>query len=133
MAQLRFFNPYAEIRHTENRLPHWQQSGAVYFITFRLADSIPNNLREDWERDREAWLNVHPQPWSSEIEQRYHERFSGMIERWLDSGYGSCVLLSDEIPRRQDWLITSIFSTKVRSPSKSNDRSDGFPAAEFYQ
>ena len=34
MDALRFFNPYAEIRHTENRLPHWQQENAVYFITF---------------------------------------------------------------------------------------------------
>jgi hypothetical protein len=42
MTDLRFFNPYAEIRHTENRLPHWQQEGAVYFVTFRLADSIPS-------------------------------------------------------------------------------------------
>jgi hypothetical protein len=38
MAALHFFNPHAEIRHTENRLPHWQQTGAVYFVTFRLAD-----------------------------------------------------------------------------------------------
>jgi hypothetical protein len=30
MTELRFFNPYAEIRHTENRLPHRQQEGAVY-------------------------------------------------------------------------------------------------------
>lgn len=29
MTELRFFNPYGEIRHTENRLPHWQQEGAV--------------------------------------------------------------------------------------------------------
>jgi hypothetical protein len=39
MSELHFFNPYADIRHTEIRLPHWQQSGAVYFVTFRLADS----------------------------------------------------------------------------------------------
>src|SRR5207244_227864 len=38
MTELRFFNPYAAIRLTENRLPHWQQEGAVYFVTFRLGD-----------------------------------------------------------------------------------------------
>ena len=34
MDSLRFFNPYEEIRFTENLLPHWQQNGVVYFITF---------------------------------------------------------------------------------------------------
>ena len=92
MAELRFFNPYADIRFTANRLPHWQQEGAVYFITFRLADAVPHNLRTRLESEREAWLRVHPQPWSVEVEREYHERFSGAIERWLDAGYGSCIL-----------------------------------------
>ena len=92
MGELRFFNPYADIRFTANRLPHWQQEGAVYFVTFRLADAVPHNLRTQWESERDAWLRVHPQPWSTDVEREYHERFSGSIERWLDAGYGSCVL-----------------------------------------
>lgn len=96
MHELLFFNPYADIRHTENRLPHWQQSGAVYFVTFRLADSIPRNLLSEWETERETWLRFHPKPWSAEIEREYHERFSGAIERWLDAGHGGCVLRQNE-------------------------------------
>ena len=92
MAELRFFNPYADIRFTANRLPHWQQEGAVYFVTFRLADAVPYSLRTQWESEREAWLRVHPKPWSAEVENEYHERFSGAIERWLDAGHGSCIL-----------------------------------------
>jgi putative transposase len=92
VAELRFFNPYADIRFTANRLPHWQQSGAVYFVTFRLADAVPYNLRTQWESERDGWLRLHPKPWSAEIECQYHERFSGAIERWLDAGYGSCIL-----------------------------------------
>jgi REP element-mobilizing transposase RayT len=92
MNELSFFNPYADIRHTENRLPHWQQEGAVYFVTFRLADSVPLTLRTQWESEREAWLKVHSEPWSMETEREYHERFSGAIERWLDAGHGACLL-----------------------------------------
>ena len=92
MAELRFFNPYAEIRETENRLTHWQQEGAVYFVTFRLADAIPAKLRLQLDEERAAWLRVHPQPWTDEIEREYHKRFSATIERWLDAGHGSCVL-----------------------------------------
>ena len=96
MTELRFFNPYADIRFTANRLPHWQQEGTVYFVTFRLADAIPHNLRAQWESEREAWLRVHPQRWSAEVEREYHERFSGAIERWLDAGHGSCILRRDD-------------------------------------
>jgi putative transposase len=92
MNELRFFNPYADLRHTENWLPHWQQAGAVYFVTFRLADAVPSRLRNQWEGEREAWLRVHPEPWNSEIERVYHKRFSGAIERWLDAGHGACLV-----------------------------------------
>ena len=96
MQELRFFNPYANIRHTENRLPHWQQEGAVYFVTFRLADAVPRRLLAQWEDDRNAWLRVHPEPWSNEVEREYHERFSSAIERWLDAGHGACLLQRPE-------------------------------------
>jgi putative transposase len=92
MDTLHFFNPYAEVRHTENLLPHWQQEGAVCFVTFRLADSIPAHLLEEWGSERAAWLQFHPEPWNAKIEREYHNRFSGAIEHWLDAGYGSCVL-----------------------------------------
>lgn len=96
MTELQFFNPYADIRHTENRLPHWQQKGAVYFITFRLADAVPIRLRNQWENEREAWFRVHPEPWTKEVEREYHQRFSGAVERWLDAGHGSCLLRRSE-------------------------------------
>lgn len=92
MSELRFFNPFADIRQTEKRLPHWQQGGAVYFITFRLADAVPASLRDQWQDERDNWLRLHPEPWSLEIEGEYHQRFSGAIERWLDEGHGACLL-----------------------------------------
>jgi len=92
MTRFQLFNPYGDIRFTANRLPHWQQEGAVYFVTFRLADAVPENLRTQWESERESWLRANPLPWSAEVECEYHRRFSGAVERWLDAGHGSCVL-----------------------------------------
>jgi putative transposase len=92
MTELRFFNPYTDIRHTENRLPHWQQDGAVYFVTFRLADAMPIRLLNQWQNDREAWVRIHPEPWTAQIDRKYHQRFSSAIEQWLDAGYGACLL-----------------------------------------
>jgi putative transposase len=98
----RFFNPYEEIRFTENLLPHWQQRGATYFVTFRLADSVPTHLRTQWEEERATWLRFHPEPWNVETELEYHKRFTGAIERWLDAGYGSCVLRQMECAKIVD-------------------------------
>ena len=88
----KFFNPFEEIEKTAHNLPHWQQPGATYFITFRLADSIPATLLRGWEEEREAWLARHPEPWTDLIEREYHVRFSGRIDTWLDDGYGACHL-----------------------------------------
>jgi putative transposase len=96
VEELQFFNPYGDIRHTSNRLPHWQQSGAAYFVTFRLADAVPANLLSQWETEREIWLRLHPELWSRDVEDEYHRRFSSAIERWLDAGHGSCILRKRE-------------------------------------
>lgn len=92
LDELRYFDPYEEITQTENRLPHWEQSGKSYFVTFRLADAVPNLLLDRWHEDRAAWLSHHPEPWIVEIEREYHTRFSAEMERWMDAGHGACVL-----------------------------------------
>ncbi len=97
MEQLRFFNPYAEIMQLQNRLPHWAQIDATYFVTFRLADSIPRELRERWIWDRDAWLKRNPPPHTAAQETEYHQLFSSQMEAWLDNGMGSCVLRSNDI------------------------------------
>lgn len=42
-----------EIKVRKRNLPHWEMAGAIYFVTFRLANSIPisviNKLREENE------------------------------------------------------------------------------------
>ncbi len=89
-----------EIQHTANRLPHREQEGRAYFVTFRLADSLPAELLEQWEQERAIWLSLHPEPWSPAEEGEYHRRFSGRLERALDEGHGSCVLRRPEIAEK---------------------------------
>jgi len=92
MDEPRFFDPFAAIDKHRNFLPHWQQPGATYFITIRLADSIPADLRAQWQEERAAWLAHHPEPWRPEIEREYHRRFSGQVDAWLDAAHGACWL-----------------------------------------
>jgi putative transposase len=113
MTPLHFFNPYSELRQTENRLPHWEQNGAIYFVTFRLADSIPAKLRSDWSYERETWLKLNPQPWSIEVELEYHQRFAGKIEEWSDAGYGSCILRRPDCGRIVDETLRHFDGNRI--------------------
>lgn len=94
--ELRFFNPYDDVRQSRNRLPHWQQEGAVYFVTFRLADSLPVRFIREWEAERLAWTEWHPLPWTPEVEREYRLRFSAQFDALLDAGHGSCPLRNTE-------------------------------------
>jgi len=87
-----FFNPYAPIAIHERNLPHWQQPGALVFLTWRLADSLPAPLLNAWQTERAAWLEKNPPPWDADTEIAYRQRFSARLEDWLDAGQGVCVL-----------------------------------------
>ena len=89
---LRFLSEWSELRKSRNRLPHWDSDRIACFVTFRLADSLPEPILSEWRAQREAWLLVHPKPWLPETEAEYHQRFSTRIDQLLDAGYGSCPL-----------------------------------------
>lgn len=95
--KFRPFNPLQDIDRSKRNLPHWQQEGACYFITFRLGDSLPQTLLDQWKHALDIWLSSHPRPWSDEIESEYNERFTERREQWLDAGYGACHLRRPEI------------------------------------
>ena len=89
---MKFFSPEAETTVGRNRLPHWDQQGRTYSLTFRLADSVPAHLLRQHRLDEADWREAHPEPWTPEVEMEYHRRFTGAIERWLDMGFGECLL-----------------------------------------
>lgn len=89
---LKFLNEFAEIHKIRGPLPHWQQDKATYFLTFRLADSIPVCLLDEWRQERILWQAEHPKPWTPETEAENHKLFSTRIDRHLDQGLGSCLL-----------------------------------------
>ena len=73
-------------------LPHWRQEGTTYFVTFRLADSVPAARIKQFLAEREEWLALHPEPRLEADGREYHEKFGNRFENWLDAGAGSCVL-----------------------------------------
>ena len=82
--------------HTRN-LPHWEQAGCTYFVTFRLADSLPQEKLERWVAERAQWLQQNPTPQTEPQRREFHERFVDPLEQWLDAGEGACWLQRPEI------------------------------------
>lgn len=91
-----FYNPREKTLKHGDKLPHWQQGEVMQFVTFRLADSMPRILLQRWKDELAAWKTLHPVPWTHEIEQEYHARFTWKLEHWLDEGHGSCILADPE-------------------------------------
>ncbi|MEM1085517.1 MAG: transposase [Verrucomicrobiota bacterium] len=87
-----FYRPDLPVTRHLNHLPHWQQESACVFITWRLADSVPKGLTDRWKAEREEWLGDHPEPWSEDVREDYHRKFSSKLEEWMDQGMGKCVL-----------------------------------------
>ncbi len=92
-----FFDRNAPLEISERNLPHWRQSGTTYFVTFRLADSLPQDKMRQLRNERENWLKRHPEPRSPSDIAEYHRLFSKKIEEWLDAGAGSCVLAQPNV------------------------------------
>ncbi len=95
------FDPKQEVSIRYGRLPHWDQAGVTYFVTFRTEDSVPAKLSRDWHARRDAWLRQHgidPRSvdWKSRLESdpavrdEYHSRFTREFMAYLDRGLGAC-------------------------------------------
>ena len=81
-------------------LPHWTREGAIYAVTFRLADSLPDSVVESWKFEREDIVKTARQmgrPLSEAEETRLDKLFSEKVEAYLDSGAGECWMKSDDI------------------------------------
>ena len=92
-----FFNTEADVRKYSGWLPHWRQSQKMYFVTFRLNDSVAQDQLHAWAAEREIWESHHPKPWDEKNREEYHDRFTSRLEHWLDRGYGRCALRRPEI------------------------------------
>ncbi|QDV11894.1 hypothetical protein CA51_17700 [Rosistilla oblonga] len=98
------FDPKAELFIHEHCRPHWSQVGAIVFITFRTADSIPKEVIERWEREKQDWLerkglSITGQHWSQivptlddSIREMFNRNFDRCREDCLDTCLGECVL-----------------------------------------
>jgi REP element-mobilizing transposase RayT len=101
-------NPLRSGTHTRGYLPHVKREGARYFVTFRLADSLPKEVLLKIQGERaEALVRFHaqraaaaklrakapPTDTAEQIELEYRRK----VERYLDRGLGECWLRRPDI------------------------------------
>jgi REP element-mobilizing transposase RayT len=74
-------------------LPHWTRKGGIYFVTFRLGDSLPQCIIKAWQAEREEIVRRAQQqgrPVTAVEQRRLDELFSEKVEKYLDAGHGAC-------------------------------------------
>lgn len=68
-------------------LPHWDFDGSLQAVTFRLADSVPKQLIDKWQREL---LSI------SDEKVRFNQ-LHARIAKYEDAGHGSAILRKPEI------------------------------------
>ena len=111
IRDFQFFDPDAEFTITAGHLPHWQQPGATYFITYRTIDSISAVAMDRILAARNDWLlrnNVNPfdlnwhrrlNQLSRRRQQSFRRMFSIQFETELDRLCGECLLQHPDLAR----------------------------------
>ncbi len=86
--------------HDRGRLPHWEKESATYFVTFRLADSLPKSVLDRIDSERHAIVRTAAQlhrPLSPDEQSKIRTLSSPVIEQYLDSGSGACHLRNSAV------------------------------------
>lgn len=111
IREFQFFDPDGEVTITSGHLPHWQQPGATYFITYRTIDSIPQAAMNLILRSRDDWLSWHgidatKDEWhrqlgslSMRLQATFRRMFATEFENQLDQLAGECELRRPELAK----------------------------------
>ena len=97
------FDPNAELLVHDRLRPHWSQSGAIVFVTFRTNDSIPSDVIQRWAQEKNDWMNRRGlskgRHWSDVLllldeptRAEFNRQFNRCREDFLDDCHGPCLL-----------------------------------------
>lgn len=81
--------------HSRNVLPHLKREGASYFVTFRLAGTLPSNVLLRLKTEREgiiAQAQAAKRPLTWHEQEELFRWYSSRVDKYLDAGHGDCWL-----------------------------------------
>ena len=93
-------NPLVSGLHFRGQLPHLKKEDVAYFVTFRLADSLPAREVARLKLERQAILEQSraakaPLTWHEE--QQLLAWYCDKVELLLDAGHGACWLSKPDV------------------------------------
>lgn len=93
ISSINFLDPKEPIlKSAGNNLPHWFQADTLQFLTFRLADSLPQSKLEQLDEFMRCFSSGN-----TFLFDREFEAVMKRIQEWLDRGLGSCILKFDKV------------------------------------
>jgi REP element-mobilizing transposase RayT len=95
-----FLPPGGALKIRSRRLPHWEIQEAVYFVTFRLADSLPTHaLKKIVSRraDIPATATQMSRVLTGTERRKRDQLHAWRIEKTLDAGAGECFLRNAKV------------------------------------
>src|SRR5439155_2893553 len=101
-------NPLRSGVHTRGYLPHVKREGARYFVTFRLADSLPKAVLlkyqaeraerlQQFHAQRDAAVKLGTKALKPETLDQIERDYFRKLEAYLDKGEGECWLKRPEL------------------------------------
>lgn len=89
--------------HSRDHLPHLKREGGTYFVTFRLAGTLPAEVLGQLKAEREAILAqalAAKRPLTWQEQEELFRWYSTRVDAYLDAGHGECWLRQPDIARR---------------------------------
>ncbi len=103
-----FFSYDSVAVRDRGHLPHWEIEGGAYFVTFRLADSLPASVLNSIQFERQDIVKTakaQGRKLTESEERRLAELYSKRVEEALDAGTGACHLAN---PKMADMVATTL-------------------------
>ena len=85
------------VRKWRDDLPHLEQDGKLYFVTIRLADSIPAAILSQHIEEYKALAEVSDTSATTEAVCERVKRLSEVIDKYVDQCYGACVFARPDV------------------------------------
>ena len=89
-----------QTKYYRRNLPHYHPANATFFVTFRLAGSLPSEaiarLRAERMQDEEFLLKIEDEKVRKERMAEQHERYFNKFDEMLDKAVNSQSWLKDE-------------------------------------
>jgi REP element-mobilizing transposase RayT len=79
------------------KLPHWHVPNGLYFITYRLAGSLPRYVENEIASLRRSLVIARERDFNGEDARRIEREIFKITETQLDGGYGECWLRNMDV------------------------------------